>query len=744
MSVEALIKRIRTIMWKDKGIDGDVQRLAQLIWLIFLKIFDFKEEERELDDAYVPVVPDGYRWRDWANPEFVKDQITGQALLDFVNNRLFPVLRGQLVKNEKGAEELIFSRNDAAAKLVKTVMMEAINYSKDGTILRQVINELNSVDFSDSTEAHQFNVIYEELLSSLQSNAGEFYTTRAITSFCIEHIDPRIGMTVADFAAGTGGFLVDAIQYEMNQLEPGDVDGRAKILNSIQACEFKPLPFQLLVTNLILHGIEVPNVDPDSALRNRLSDYGTADCVDRIAMNPPYGGMTTKFEQMNFPEDMRSSESYDLFLQLIMKRLAKNGRVAVVLPDGFLFETGGAKSNIKKKLLSEFNLHTIIRLPSSCFAPYASIATNLLFFDRTTPTQEIWFYRLDMPAGYKHFSKTKPMRRSHFECVDQWWKNREEIKDVETDTFKAKKFSIDEIVSREYNLDCCGYPIKQKDVYTPLDTVLMYREQRENIENQLECAMENIELFLSGSDIDLLNIKTLTSELEELNKVFPKEFRTSVLKAAMKGELTSQREEDGSVDELLASIKKQKKKLIDERLIKAETHIEPVPKDDLPYDIPSNWRWARFEELISLKSGQDLESCDYNSANKGMIYLTGASNIDANDNIIINRWTERPKSIACKNDVLLSCKGTVGKVHILELENVHIARQFMAVRPYIVSSHFIRYFLLHYVSVLQEKSKGVIPGIERNDVLSALIAVPPLEEQDRIVKKLDKLLAAVL
>lgn len=498
MTVGPLIKRLRDIMWKDKGVDGDAQRLAQIVFLLFLKVFDFKEEERELiDDDYSTVIPEGYRWRDWANPEDVKDALTGQALMDFVNNELFPVLRGQAVKNAEGVEVVPFSRDDDKANLVKQVMREATNYMKDGVLLRQVINELNNVDLERADDAHEFNIIYEEMLSDLQKNNGEFYTNRAITQFAIERIDPRVGMTTGDFAAGTGGFLVDSIKYQLGQLGDGDVEGYNTIMNSIKACEFKPLPYQLLVTNLFLHGVETPDVYPESALDKRLSDYTAADCVDRIAMNPPYGGMTTEQDRNNFPADMRSSESFDLFIQLIIKRLARNGKAIVVLPDGFLFGTDNIKVNIKKKLLSECNLHTVIRLPQSCFAPYTSIATNLLFFDKTGPTEETWFYRLDMPEGYKHFSKTKPMKREHFAPVDEWWDKRESIPDKnedgeETGTYKSQKYSIDEIEKNGYNIDLCGYPVEEKVILSPEETIKEFIEKRDSLDKQMDAKLVEI------------------------------------------------------------------------------------------------------------------------------------------------------------------------------------------------------------------------------------------------------------
>jgi len=497
MSIGPLIKRLRDTMWKDKGVDGDAQRLAQIVWLMFLRVFDFKEEERELEDDYNPVIPEGYRWRDWANPEDIKDQATGASLMDFVNNKLFPVLRGELIKDENGNEVQIFSRDDDSANLVKQVMREATNYMKDGVLLRQVVNEFNGINFEDATEAHDFNIIYEEMLQDLQKNNGEFYTNRAITSFAIEKIDPKVGMTTADFAAGTGGFLVDSIEYQKKQLKAGDTEGLEKILHSIKACEFKPLPYQLLVTNLILHGVEIPDVYPESALDKRLSDYTSRDTVDRIAMNPPYGGMTTAADRANFPADMQSSESFDLFVQLIIKRLAKDGKAVVVLPDGFLFGTDNTKVNIKKKLLSECNLHTIIRLPQSCFAPYTSIATNLLFFDKPGPTEAVWFYRLDMPVGQKHFSKTKPMKREHFAPVDEWWNNRIEIADPleegkTVQTYKAKKYTLAEIEERGYDIDLCKYPQEEKIILSPEETMKNFIEKRTSLDNAMDDKLDEI------------------------------------------------------------------------------------------------------------------------------------------------------------------------------------------------------------------------------------------------------------
>lgn len=497
MSIATFLKRIRDIMRQDKGVDGDAQRLSQIVWLLFLMNFDHIEEEKELDvDNYQPVIPEGYRWRDWAKPENIKDELTGEALIDFVNNELFPVLRGDAIEKD-GEKIVIFSRNDDIANLVKAVMRDAFNYMKDGILLRQVINVVAEVNLANANDAHEFNRVYEEMLAGLQSagSAGEFYTNRAITKFAIEKIDPRVGMTLADFAAGTGGFLVDGINYQMKQVKT--TEEREIVLSSIKACEFKPLPYQLLITNLLLHGVEMPDVYYGSALEKRLSDYTAKDCVDRIAMNPPYGGVALNSEKMNFPADMRSAETFDLFIQLIIKRLAINGKAVVVLPDGFLFGTDNVKVNIKKKLMNECNLHTIIRLPQSCFAPYTGIATNLLFFDKTGATDKVWFYRLDMPEGIKHFSKTRPMKREHFAPVDEWWNDRREILDIKShedasDTWKSKCYSYDEIEKNNFNLDLCGYPVEEKIILSPRDTIQNFIEKRNSLDKEMDEMLDEI------------------------------------------------------------------------------------------------------------------------------------------------------------------------------------------------------------------------------------------------------------
>lgn len=500
MGLAGLIKRLQEIMRKDSGVDGDAQRLAQIVWIVFLKIFDYKEETNELDDNYKPVIPEGYRWRDWAVGASAKDQLTGDALLDFVNNYLIPVLSGNAVRGEDGKMVVPFDATGDRSMLVKSIMGASLNYMKNGYLLRDVIDLFNEVDFADTTETHEFNDMYEGLLKGLQSagTMGEFYTGRAITRFVIDKIDPQIGGTLADWACGTGGFLVDALDHMKAQVG-NNPDNQRLLQKAVMGGEFKPMPYRLCVTNLLLHDIELPNITfGDSLDRKNFSEYRGDDLVEYAALNPPYGGVALDSDLRAFPADLRSSETADLFVALTVKRLKRKGRAGIVLPDGFLFGTDNAKVSIKKYLMSECNLHTVIRLPQSCFSPYTSIATNLLFFDKTGPTEEVWFYRLDMPEGYKHFSKTKPMRREHFAPVDEWWGNRVEIKDADTDTYKAKKYAIREIQDRGWDIDLCGYPTAVKEILSPEDTMKNFIEHRAALNAKLDKQLEEISALLGG------------------------------------------------------------------------------------------------------------------------------------------------------------------------------------------------------------------------------------------------------
>ncbi|MFQ6803941.1 MAG: N-6 DNA methylase [Lachnospiraceae bacterium] len=488
-NLTGFVKRLRDIMRNDAGINGDAQRIEQIAWMLFLKVYDAKEQDWEFgEENYQSIIPEECRWQNWAQDDKSGTALTGDKLLNFVNNTLFPTLKNLQVDASTPINKAI----------VQTTFADANNYMKDGILLRQVINVIDELDFNDYEESHAFGDIYESILKELQSagSAGEFYTPRAVTDFMAQVIKPQIGETMADFACGTGGFIVSWLK-ELQKLIRTTEDEEA-YSNSIYGVEKKQFPYMLCITNLLLHGLDVPRVFHSNTLLHDVLDYTEEDKVDVILMNPPYGGSEKADVKNHFPTDLASSETADLFMSVIMYRLKKNGRAAVILPDGFLFGTDNAKINIKRKLLREFNLHTIIRLPGSVFSPYTSITTNILFFDNAHPTEETWFYRLDMPEGYKHFSKTKPMKLEHFQPVLDWWENRQEITEDGFD--KAKKFSVQQLTEElGYNLDQCGFPHEEEEILEPMELIRRYEEQRASLNAEIDQVLEEITSLLGGA-----------------------------------------------------------------------------------------------------------------------------------------------------------------------------------------------------------------------------------------------------
>lgn len=489
MAINNFVKRIQDVMRNDSGVNGDAQRIEQIVWLLFLKIYDAKEEAWEFhDDNYTSIIPEGLKWRDWGVDEKDGEALTGDALLDFVNNTLFPTLKNLEIDEETPMNQVI----------VKYAFEDANNYQKDGVLLRQVVNIIDEIDFTEYKERHEFGLLYESFLKDLQSagNAGEFYTPRAVTDFMVKVVKPVLGEKIADFACGTGGFLTSVLS-ELDSQVGNSVENREIYNKSIYGIEKKALPHMLCVTNMLIHDIDDPNILHGNALEMDYKDLRKMEPFDIILMNPPYGGSEKDSVKVNFPTELRSSETADLFMNVIMYRLKKQGRCAVIIPDGFLFGTDNAKFNIKKKLFSEFNVHTVVRMPHSVFAPYTSIRTNILFFNNAEPTKETWFYRLDMPEGYKNFSKTKPMKLEHFNEALNWWENREEI---EVEGFpKAKKYTVEEISERSYNIDLCGFPHEEEIILEPMDLILEYQEKRASLNTEIDHVLEKITSMLGGN-----------------------------------------------------------------------------------------------------------------------------------------------------------------------------------------------------------------------------------------------------
>ena len=468
MTITSLIKSIQDIMRQDAGVDGDAQRISQLVWMLFLKVYDAKEAEWEIfEENYKSIIPEDLRWRNWAEDE---EGMTGDELLEFVNERLFKELKDLTVDET----------TDKRALIVKSVFEDSYNYMKSGTLLRQLINKLNEIDFDEYEDRHAFNDIYENILRDLQSagNAGEYYTPRVLTEFIIDILNPQIGEKIADFACGTGGFLVSSLNHLEKQTKT--IEDRKIVQSSLFGIEKKPLPHLLCMTNLLLHDLDSPNILRDNSLSSNIRDYTEKDRYDLIAMNPPFGGVEEVGIQINFPTEFRTSETADLFMALIMYRLKEDGRAGVILPDGFLFGNDNAKIAIKEKLLSEFNLHTIVRVPSGVFAPYTSIATNVLFFDKTKPTEKIDYYQVPLPEGIKNgFTKTRPFKTEHLQGVKDWWNNRDK------EDINAYSVTIEEIKKANYNLDFKNPNLNKEEKQYSLNELLNIMDTKSKNINRL-------------------------------------------------------------------------------------------------------------------------------------------------------------------------------------------------------------------------------------------------------------------
>ena len=486
MSLSNTVKAIQKIMRKDAGVDGDAQRIGQLGWMLFLKIYSDLELETELEDTnYKSPIPKEFRWESWADETSAgRDSRTGDELINFINNELFPQLK-----------ELDLSAFSGQARergaLLVSVFDDAYNYMKTGTLLRQVINKINQdIDYNSVETRHLFGDIYEQILRDLQNagKAGEYYTPRAVTQFAIEMVNPQLGEVVLDPACGTGGFLTGAFEHMKKQVKnPPEL----KLLkNSIRGVEKKPLPHVLCATNMMVHGIEVPsNIINGNTLAKPLRVYGKGDQVDVIITNPPFGGVEEDGIENNFPAEFRTRETADLFLVLVMELLKDGGRAAIVLPDGTLFGEG-VKTKIKKKMLEECNLHTIVRLPKSVFAPYTTIATNVLFLTKGEPTRDVWYFEHKLPDGVKAYNKTKPMRLEEFDVEKTWWSNREE-------TEQAWKVPAVDIAKNNYNLDIKN-PNSLDEVHDDPDRLIEeYREASvkvrllsDQLRSELEAALQ--------------------------------------------------------------------------------------------------------------------------------------------------------------------------------------------------------------------------------------------------------------
>ncbi len=484
--LDGLIKSLSDIMRQDAGISANITRIEEMSWMFFLKAYDAKEQEWELmDKNYVSLIPDACKWRNWAVAQ--SRTLTGDALLKFVNDTLFDTLKKLPIDDRTTMKQM----------LPRFVFEDTNQYMKDGVLLRQVVDKIEeSIDFNDAREKHTFGDIYEKLLKTLgeAKDSGEYYTPRAVTDFMVKMINPQLGETIADFACGTGGFLTSSLNHLIKQ--KNTTEDVKKYNESVYGIEKKSVPYLLCMTNMLIHDVDDPKIYHDNSLTKKTSEYTQSDLFDIILMNPPYGGTEKPEIQANFPPEFKSSETADLFLYLMMRRLKSTGRAAIVLPNSILEATTGVKKTLKEKLFTDFNVHTIVRLPNDVFAPYTNIQTNLIFFEKGSSTKETWFYRLDKPEGYKHFSKTKPILLEHFNDAIDWWNHRKPITDA--DGFeKAVCVSAADIKKAEYDLDRCGYPVIEEEIFDPFTTMDNYETQKAKINGKIETVLTKIKEILN-------------------------------------------------------------------------------------------------------------------------------------------------------------------------------------------------------------------------------------------------------
>jgi type I restriction enzyme M protein len=457
MSITTNIKGIRDIMRKDTGVDGDAQRISQMVWMLFMKIFADKEQEWNITiENYESPIPEELKWHKWAADD---EGLTGEELMEFINNELFPALKNLDISISP------------QAKIIRSVFEDTYNYMKNGTLFRQVINEINKIDFNNSQDRHLFNDLYETILKELQSagSSGEYYTPRAVTQFMVDIINPQLGEKILDPACGTGGFLTSTIDHVREQIK--NPDEKNKFQESITGIEKKPLPHLLCTTNLMLHGFDLPAVRRDNLLSKPYADWGSSDKVDIILTNPPFGGIEEDGTESNFPQKFRTKETADLFLALIIRLLKDGGRCAVVLPDGTLFGEG-IKTRIKEELMERCNLHTIVRLPNGVFNPYTGIKTNILFFEKGTATKDVWYFEHPYPEGVKSYNKGKPIHIKEFDLEKAWWNNREDEQYAQ----HAWKLSAEDIKARNYNLDIKNPHQESDDLASPEELLAQYNE----------------------------------------------------------------------------------------------------------------------------------------------------------------------------------------------------------------------------------------------------------------------------
>lgn len=729
-NVGAVVSSIRNIMRQDRGISGDAQRLEQLGWMLFLKIIDDKDQELEIiKDNYVSVIPEKFQWRNWASDP---EGMTGEELLEFIdsnsqsNKGLFTSLR-----------ELSVPNHPKRAAIVREVFEGSNNYMKSGYEMRKVINKLNEVDFNNSEDKHIFGNIYENILQELRDagNKGEYYTPRAVTQLMTQMTNPKLGEKVLDPAAGTGGFLTAAIDHVRENFVK-TVDDEHILQNSIAGWELKPVAYVLGLTNLILHEMDVPDYHYIDSLKKEYNSIGKKDQVDVILANPPFGASIADGVETNFPANYRCKESADLFLILILKLLKKTGRCAIVLPDSCI--TGeGVKSRIREKLLTESNLHTIIRLPDSTFHP-ATVPTNLLFFETGTKTKEIWYYEHKLPEGQKSYSKTKPINFKEFDAIIDWWNNREENEfawKVRVDELKDWDLDIKNPTTIEENI---GKSIDHFNAFNKSDGI--FRETLLEIGDELSLNNHNVMDKLLNEHHQLFKQKDTLEFLKEL-----------ILKEAFAGKLSENWREvnpnkDSSI--LLNEIAHEKELLIQEKKLKRKKKSQKITGDLQFLEIPSLWSWCRLGDVVQHNAGKTL----HKGQNTGQLkdYITtsnvywGEFKLDSIKQIRLEE-KELERCTASKGDLLICEGGDVGRSAIwMQDYNICFQNHIHRVRPFKgINTVYVFYFMmyLHKSNHIKQYKKGMgIGNLSGTALASIVIPIPSAEEQNVIVERITYLL----
>ena len=724
-------------------LSGTVQYLKQMIWMIFLKIYDAQEEKWEiLEDDYTSIIPDELKWRNWAVDHKDGKALTGDELIKFVNENVIDGLK-KLEVNEYTPKRHY---------IVWQMFQDASNFMKNGTKLRQMINALNGKDFTNASDTHEFGDMYESMLKDLQESkrdGGEFYTPRALTDFIVEKVDPCLGEKIADFACGTGGFLVSALKHLTAKVQTTeDLDLCRQNLHGI---EKKSFPYSLCMTNMILHDVDNPNIVYGNSLNKNVRDIKDSEKFDVILMNPPYGGSEDEIIQMNFPQEFRCAETANLFMAVIMYRLNTSGRVGVVLPDGFLFSTDGAERNLKEKLFSEFNLHTVLRLPKSVFAPYTPIATNVLFFEKDADgTKNTWFYRMDIPSDRKAFSKTKPIKSAHFQPIRDWWSNREEIQDEEGN-YKARCYSRKEIAEGNYNLDLCGFPHKVEEILEPKELIDNYQSSQDKFVRHVTDLLKELgqsisNPFYSPKHIPATTLSYAIAEIIKLNTSLDNQLRESVLQYAIQGKLVPQNPDDEPAYVLLDRISAEKSRLISEGKIKRDRNdsvifrnnngqfIERIGKteidvtDQIPFDIPNSWVWVKLGNItynVGNKNNQ-IQS-------KDILKVGSIPVVSQGQNLVDGFCENREKVIT--NLPLIMFGDHTRNVKYVDFPFVIGADGTKFHKCIVINPRYIYFWMTIIAEQLRDR------GYARHYSLlkECLIPLPPLEEQKRIVERIEQI-----